>query len=618
MKSKRKPSSKPQQQASEANGSQANGEKQPPTLEPSTEEITETTPNESPEKGKHVKAKRDKQQVPEANGSQANGEKQSPTPKPSTEEITETTPNESPGKGKHAKAKKDKKIKKAKKKPGLIRRLFTIRNIFLFYIFYVTYACEKPSKNIKNNRKQSSLISEQWICSNGVSQYILEHEFFQKHVEPRITVLKKDYVEPSKKILAKQYEVHVKPVVEKAKPYVEPHVNTVKAYYAEYVYKPGLDAYHQYAEEHIDRLYVQGGDYLSVSQSYYDRQVLPYYRKHILPYLQEGWKKSTEFYSKFIEPTAQQTIVTKKIAVQAATAALRDFIADRLAKLEQHIDEHIKNFKFKVKDSKIAVEKVNSKVDIIKTSGSEHIHKLEKFIDQTKQDSTKDITGKKEAVASYAKQILQALKVKVDEEKKDAEETLASIKNQIETLTKEIELSLTKQEADIKSDLQEFLKKHEKADKSNLKGYETEIHDIISKAISNFKELESTMVKEFSESVSLTIISIKKTAKPVAREVYDAKTGATKIFEQHLDSKNINEIKILEDSTSETIVIQKSADPALDLLKQRRQQQHDPVLTKLKLGYKKYWEKQKSPVEENDDDDYAEELEECDVEGECG
>ncbi|CAG8468495.1 12464_t:CDS:2 [Ambispora gerdemannii] len=751
------------------------------------------------------------QQIPEANGTQVNGRKQQQllTPEPSVieyEKTSEKQPNESLEKGKNVKAKKDKKATTKKKQPGFIRRLFTIQNIFICYIFYVVFACDGYLKNVKYNKKQPSLPFEQWVCSNGVSRYILEHNLFQRYVEPKITTLKKDYVEPSMTTFRDKYEAHGKPVVEPVleKAYLQyetnaqPHVNTVKTYYFEnvhthvlVVWKQVKVLYNRHAKEHVDNIYVQSGKYykeISVfvapylseaqkqfdtayikTQRYYDREVLPHYRKHISPHLQKAWKAIVAFYFKRIEPTAQKTIVVlndtytqhiipayqvylephvttatefileqinpgvaerkakaeaerkakaeaarlakeeaqrqaklaaerkakaeaenkareeakrkaerkakeeaklkakleaerkakeeaerkaKEIerkakeeaerkakdkkakedaelaakqaaelaAKQAATAALRKVVSDKFNKLEQQTTEHTEKFRIQINDSRIILGKVNSKADAIKISGSEHIHKLQKLIEQTKQDSSK--TDKKEAVSSYAKQILRELKEQVNEAKKDAEETLASIKNQIETSANEFELIMTKHAKDAKKDFQEILAKHKKADNPGIDYYVRKLHDTVSDGFSIFKNLEADAIKEFSETVSSAILSIKKTAKSVAQEVYDAKTGVTEVFEQqHHESKV--EIKSQKQPDNDEIkVLQKSADPVLDLLKKRRHQLQDTVLTRLKLGYQKYLAKQKSPEnsseESGDDDDYGEEMEECDVEGECG
>ncbi|KAG9287388.1 hypothetical protein G9A89_023760 [Geosiphon pyriformis] len=225
--------------------------------------------------------------------------------------------------------------KKKEKSPGLIRRIFTWENFFVFYISYVVFACGDGS--IKEQTPFNN-----YVCSNGISQYIIHHDLFQKYIEPKIILLKDNFYEPTLQTLKQSYNDHGQPWVSSAylqyesnaKPYLDfaqPKVEIVKTYYFDYVHAPALSAweiskelYNEYVKEHVDSAYQEmikilnpywnrfqyqaSLAYARVSK-YNEKTVKPWYQKNLESFVNKSWNTLVVLYNDYIDPTVYNTII---------------------------------------------------------------------------------------------------------------------------------------------------------------------------------------------------------------------------------------------------------------------------------------------------------------------
>jgi len=263
-------------------------------------------------------------QNPQVNGRGGNKNDLPPTPPPDvehekylkTEELPDRPKTVTDG-GSATERKKQKRAKSNKKKSkGTISKLLgqiTLKRLFFAYVFYVVLVCS----DITPSELESSP-ANQFICTNGLSRYILKNDLFKKYIEPSIILAKvsvEEQVQP-------MYETHGKPIYAA----VEPHLQTAYSYYVEYVKVPTTllwrdvkKVYNDNAKEHVDKYYGQLshaiGPYAAQGKkqvvivydagvSKYKTVILPWYKKTVSPVLAEGWDKSTEFYYTTVRPTA--------------------------------------------------------------------------------------------------------------------------------------------------------------------------------------------------------------------------------------------------------------------------------------------------------------------------
>ncbi|CAG8483454.1 621_t:CDS:2 [Paraglomus occultum] len=246
-----------------------------------------------------------------------------PTPPPDTENK-DLKPEEPPNKpktvtggGSATERGKKKSAKSNKKKSkGTISKLLgqiTLKRLFFAYVFYVVLVCS----DITPSELESSP-ANQFICTNGLSRYILKNDLFKKYIEPSITLAKVSVEEQVQPL----YETHGKPVYAA----IEPYWQSAYSYYVEYVKIPATllwrdvkKFYNNNAKEHVDKYYGQLshaiGPYAAQGKKQvvivydagvlkYKTVILPWYKKNVSPVWAKGWDKSTEFYYTTARPTA--------------------------------------------------------------------------------------------------------------------------------------------------------------------------------------------------------------------------------------------------------------------------------------------------------------------------
>ncbi|RGB26410.1 hypothetical protein C1646_721249 [Rhizophagus diaphanus] len=199
--------------------------------------------------------------------------------------------------------KKEKTKSKITKKPkkAYFFSLFSIKRLTLFYILAVFFWCNGKTQKQCNSYEEA-------FCFNGISQHILNNDFFHKFIEPAITVVKQNvdvYGKQALNTVSIQYEAHAKQYVNPLLESAQPHLQTAREVSVEYVYNPvaeGLTKVQEYyndnAKVHVDNYYSQAvklsAPYVSQAQEhvsyvyeqaseYNKNTVRPWYHKSVVP-----------------------------------------------------------------------------------------------------------------------------------------------------------------------------------------------------------------------------------------------------------------------------------------------------------------------------------------------
>ncbi|CAG8647449.1 10926_t:CDS:2 [Racocetra persica] len=236
------------------------------------------------------------------------------------------TQNTDPKNGKKQKNKKGSTSKKRKKpkKTGFFGGLFTFRSFLILYVLGVFFVCHGKT------RKQCSYPVE-LFCYNGVSQYILTHDWFQKYIEPGVLEIKGYSADYGNQAFS-TYEIHAKP---RLNPYVEsaqPYIQKAKELSIEYVYNPATQVaikvqefYNQNAKDSVDAFYGKARKtvtpYLNKAQKqinhayekliiYNKKHIQPWLNNKVIPFVVESKKNIIVQYNEKVAPVVDQLVKT--------------------------------------------------------------------------------------------------------------------------------------------------------------------------------------------------------------------------------------------------------------------------------------------------------------------
>ncbi|CAB4483915.1 unnamed protein product [Rhizophagus irregularis] len=363
--------------------------------------------------------------------------------------------------------KKEKTKSKITKKPkkACFFSLFSIKRLILFYILTVFFWCNGKTQKQCNSYEEA-------FCFNGISQHILNNDFFHKFIEPAITVVKQNvdvYGKQALNTVSIQYEAHAKQYVNPLLESAQPHLQTAREVSVEYVYNPvaeGLTKVQEYyndnakvhvdnyysqavklsapyvsqAQEHVSYVYEQASEYnKNTVRPWYHKSVVPFKDKviiyydtkmvpfvyHILEIIKNTYhEKIIPAYHNHVEPHILELFLKPKTEKETKTEAERKAKEEANRKAKAEAERKVKeeaNRKAKAEAERKAKEEANRKAKAeAEKKAKEEADKKAKAEAEKKAKEEADKKAKAEA-EKKAKE--EADRKKAEEEKKVKEET---------------------------------------------------------------------------------------------------------------------------------------------------------------------------------------------------
>ncbi|GBC51329.1 uncharacterized protein OCT59_019396 [Rhizophagus irregularis] len=362
--------------------------------------------------------------------------------------------------------KKEKTKSKITKKPkkACFFSLFSIKRLILFYILTVFFWCNGKTQKQCNSYEEA-------FCFNGISQHILNNDFFHKFIEPAITVVKQNvdvYGKQALNTVSIQYEAHAKQYVNPLLESAQPHLQTAREVSVEYVYNPvaeGLTKVQEYyndnakvhvdnyysqavklsapyvsqAQEHVSYVYEQASEYnKNTVRPWYHKSVVPFKDKviiyydtkmvpfvyHILEIIKNTYhEKIIPAYHNHVEPHILELFLKPKTEKETKTEAERKAKEEANRKAKAEAERKVKeeaNRKAKAEAERKAKEEANRKAKAeAEKKAKEEADKKAKAEAEKKAKEEADKKAKAEA-EKKAKE--EADRKKAEEEKKAKEE----------------------------------------------------------------------------------------------------------------------------------------------------------------------------------------------------
>ncbi|EXX77674.1 hypothetical protein RirG_021670 [Rhizophagus irregularis DAOM 197198w] len=363
--------------------------------------------------------------------------------------------------------KKEKTKSKITKKPkkACFFSLFSIKRLILFYILTVFFWCNGKTQKQCNSYEEA-------FCFNGISQHILNNDFFHKFIEPAITVVKQNvdvYGKQALNTVSIQYEAHAKQYVNPLLESAQPHLQTAREVSVEYVYNPvaeGLTKVQEYyndnakvhvdnyysqavklsapyvsqAQEHVSYVYEQASEYnKNTVRPWYHKSVVPFKDKviiyydtkmvpfvyHILEIIKNTYhEKIIPAYHNHVEPHILELFLKPKTEKETKTEAER--------KAKEETDRKKAEAEKKAKDEAIKAETV-----AIAAANKAVRNALNKEFPLVKKNLTLALDDYERKATSMAQETLREIEDRIVSLKKSGPEDLVNLKKFVEQIKKD-------------------------------------------------------------------------------------------------------------------------------------------------------------------------------------
>ncbi|CAG8609666.1 25190_t:CDS:2 [Cetraspora pellucida] len=508
------------------------------------------------------------------------------------EKETQNTDPKSPKSGRKLKSKKVIKKRKKPKKTGLFGGLLTFRTLLILYIFGVFFVCHGKS------RKQCSYAAE-FFCYNGISQYILTHDWFHKYIEPGVIEIKRYSADYGKQALV-TYEVHAKPHID---PYIEsaqPYIQRAKELSVEFIYNPAAEGsikvqefYSQNAKDSVDTFYEKARKtvtpYLNNAQnqvnyayekliSYNKKKIQPWYYHKFIPFVVKSKENAIAKYNEKVAPYVNQLVKTAnenyhKHIVPFYNTNIKphvEYCIKAIMELVQGEDENKK--KTDIKAKKEAERKAKEEAE---RKAKEEAKRKAKEEAERKAKEEAERKAKKEAERKAKEEAER--KAKEEAERKAKEEAERKAKEEVELKAKEEAEHKAKEEAERKAKEEAERKAKEEAEKAAaIKAVRdtaaigiSRARENISIALKDYELKAKSAVKETSDDTEAKIISLNKLGTDYPSKLTKFVDELAKDTEKNITIK-IDKISEYAKQTIDTIKTNlKKADESLDTLNEK-------------------------------------------------
>ncbi|CAB4445304.1 unnamed protein product [Rhizophagus irregularis] len=451
--------------------------------------------------------------------------------------------------------KKEKTKSKITKKPkkACFFSLFSIKRLILFYILTVFFWCNGKTQKQCNSYEEA-------FCFNGISQHILNNDFFHKFIEPAITVVKQNvdvYGKQALNTVSIQYEAHAKQYVNPLLESAQPHLQTAREVSVEYVYNPvaeGLTKVQEYyndnakvhvdnyysqavklsapyvsqAQEHVSYVYEQASEYnKNTVRPWYHKSVVPFKDKviiyydtkmvpfvyHILEIIKNTYhEKIIPAYHNHVEPHILELFLKPKTEKETKTEAERKAKEEANRKAKAEAERKVKeeaNRKAKAEAERKAKEEANRKAKAeAEKKAKEEADKKAKAEAEKKAKEEADKKAKAEA-EKKAKE--EADRKKAEEEKKAKEE--ADRKKAEEEKKVKEETDRKKAEAEKKAKDEAIKAETAAANKAVRNALNKEfplVKKNLTLALDDYERKATSMAQETLREIEDRIVSLKK------------------------------------------------------------------------------------------------------------
>ncbi|GBB87874.1 hypothetical protein RclHR1_14370005 [Rhizophagus clarus] len=416
-------------------------------------------------------------------------------------------------------------VKKSKKTSFF--SLFSIKSLFLFYILAVFFWCNGKTQKQCNSYEEA-------FCFNGISQYILNNDYFHKYIEPAITVVKQNVDVYGKQALNKvsiQYEAHAKPYVDPLLESAQPHLHTARELSIEYVYIPVADGltkvqkyYNDNARVHVDNYYGQAvklsAPYISQAQEYmsyvyeqaseYNKNtVRPWYHKSVIPFKD----KVIFYYDTKMVPFAYRILeVIKKIYQEKIIPAYHNHVEPHILPILEFFNPRTEK-ETKIEAERKAKEEANRKAKAeAERKAKEEANRKAKAEVERKAKEEADKEAKAEAERKAKEEADK--EAKAEAERKAKEEADRKAKAEAERKAKE---EADKKKAKEEAAKEEAVKAEEaaiaaanKAVRNALKKEFPLVKKNLTLALDNYESKATSMAQENLREVEDRIAFLKK------------------------------------------------------------------------------------------------------------
>ncbi|CAI2177352.1 17703_t:CDS:10 [Funneliformis geosporum] len=484
------------------------------------------------------------------------------------------------------------KKKKQPKKASFFGSLFTVKRLFIYYILAVFFWCNGKTREQCNSY-------EELLCFNGMSQYILNHDFFNKFIVPKIILIQQNveiYGKHTLDTATVNYETHAKPYVNPVLESAHPHLQFARELSVEYVYVPvvkGLaktrEFYNQNVKDHVNKFYHQGvkfgAPYVSQVQDhtsyvyeqalkYNENNVQPFYNKKILPFVIDAKDRLLVFYDNKVVPFTYHTLeVIEEFYHEKMVPLYHTYISPYTSSILKLIQSEDKSKVVTEKESKEAANK-KAKIEVERKAKEE----ADKRATVEAEKKAKEEADKKAKVEAEKKAKEEAdKKAKVEAEKKAKEEADKKAKVEAERKVKE--------EADKKANAEAERKAKEEADKkAKIESERKEAADKKAQAEAaektTIEAVRDAFYREYDiaeKNLTQTLDNYEKEATSVSRELLKEvedriltlnKTGSERLVELKIFAEEIKQENTDDGKTSKFKEMRELAKKSIKMIKE--------------------------------------------------